>query len=220
MSDDLLQDIDEFEDLPIRHIALFITHSLEGSEDEQRAIEAIRRRAPGKGHNRPPLEESIAEELEPHRAKQAELLKVAASAVIVDDESAKKFTDLTAQMRDFERDVDKAREKRGRPYLEGQRLINREFNPIIQTVTAAREALLKALTVYDDKRKAAAAEEERKAREEQRRREEEAAAARQRAEEAATAGKSSVAEKLAALKAEEEADKAAKRAAAGRSTRR
>lgn len=211
-----LRDIDEFEGLPIRQICLFVTLCPEGSEDEVRAVDAIRRRAPGIGHNKPPLEAMIAEEIEPLRAKQADFLKVTESAAIVDEESAKKFTDLIAQMRDFERDADTAREKRIRPYLDAQRLINREYNPVIQAVATARAAVTAALTTYDDRRKAAAAEAERKAQEEERRREEEAAAARRRADEAAAAGKSSVADNLAALKAEEEAERAAKRADAVR----
>ncbi len=207
-----LVDFDEFEGLSLRDVALFITLAPEGSEEENRAIDAIRKRAPGIGHNRPPLEETIAEELGPWRAQRDQLVKTAASVAILDDESAKKVSDLIIQMKDAEALIKDARTKRKRPYLEGGRYIDAQFNPVEQAIAVAREAAQRALTVYDDRRKAETAAAERKAREEQAQREREAAAARQKAEEAAAAGKTSVADNLAALRAEEEAEKAAQRA--------
>jgi len=207
-----LQDFDEFEGLATRDVCLFVTLSPEGSEEEQRAIDAISRRTPGRLHNRPPLEETIAEELGPWRARRDALVKTAASVAILDDESAKNLSDLIIQMKDAEALIKEARTKRKRPYLEGGRYIDAQYNPVEQAIAVAREAAQRALTVYDDRRKAETAAAERKAREEQAQRELEAAEARQKAEDAAAAGKTSVADNLVALRAEEEAEKAAQRA--------
>lgn len=215
-----LPDQDEFEGLSITDIAHAITLWPEGSEDQLRAIAAIRRRAPGIGHNRPPLAESLDEELAPLRGRQEQLLAVARAAVIVDDDSAKKVIDLVAQLRAFETEIDDARKKRAAPYVSAHRLINDSFGALLNAVALARQGadgrggLRATLTAYEDKREAEAEAERRRAREEQRRREEDAAAARRKAEEAAAAGQGSVAAHMEALKAEDEAERAARRAEA------
>lgn len=212
--------VDAFDGFNIKKVATFLALLPDDSPDEHRAIEALRARLPGVGHNQPPPEERLAEEvreaLSPWLAKRDALLAVAESVVIVDDESAGKVTSLLVQMRDAAEEIDAERTKRKRPHLEAGRFIDAQYNPVSQRISVAREAVQKALTQYDDQRKAEATALQRKALEEQRQREQEAATARKRADDAAAAGKSSSTDALAALKAEEEAEKAAKRAAAVR----
>lgn len=214
---DGLPDLDEFEGMSVVDIAHAITLWPEGSEDQLRAIEAIRRRAPGRGHNRAPLDEALEEDLAPQRARAEQLLEIARTAVIIDDVSAAKVVDLVRMLFDLENDLDKDRLKRTKPYRDAQSLINTKVAAIIGPLTLARggddgKGLRGMLTRHDDKRKAEAEAERRRLREEQRQREEAAADARRIAEEKAAEGKGSVAAELDALKAQDEAERAAQRA--------
>lgn len=213
-----LPDMDEFAGMSIRDIALSISLWPEGSEDQLRAIEAIRSRAPGIGHNRPPLSEALDEELAPFAARADELLGTAREAVIADDESAAKVSDLITMLRTLERDIETAREKRGRPYIDAQRLINARFGGIAQPLVLAwkgedgRGGLRAILTAWEDKRDREAEAERQRLRAQAEQREREAAAARAAAEEAKAKGSSGVAAELTALHAEEEADRLGRRA--------
>ncbi len=215
-----LPDIGEYDGLSVVDIAHAIINWPDGSEDQARAIAALRARAPGIGHNRPPLSEALGEELAPHRARADQLLAVASQAIIVDEVSAQKTTDLVRQMSEFERDLDELRKRRVAPYVAAQRLINDEFNGVIQRVRLAREGedrrggLRRMLTEYAAKREAEAEAARQAALEEQRRREHEAEEARRRAEEAAAHGRNSTAAEIQAAEAQEEAERAARRAAA------
>src|SRR5262245_21635955 len=133
-----LPDIDEFEGLSVKDIANAIVLAPAGSEDETRAIAALRARAPGIGHNKPPLTEALDDELAPFRAKAVELVGLASTAVIIDQASAAKAHDLSQIMRDFEERLEGLREQRGRPYLAATRHINATFAAVKQPVALAR----------------------------------------------------------------------------------
>lgn len=215
-----LPDLDEFAGMSIRDIAQAIVHWPEDSEDQARAIAAIRTRAPGIGHNRPPLAEALDDQLARFRDQQRQLLDIAATAVIIDETSAEKVTNLAAQMAELEREAEELREKWVRPYLDGQKLINGKFNEVIRPLSLARQGddrrggLRGMLTRWDDKKRAEAAAERERMLQQAREREEAAAAARRAAEEKAAAGKGSVADELEALHAQDEAEHLAQRAEA------
>lgn len=166
----------------------------------------------------------------PFAETSAEMLAIAASAVIIDDESAAKVSDLTIIMRTWERDLDARREELKRPYLDACRLIDATFGAAMRPVVLARAGenrgradevlgLAGMLDAFAAKRRAEEAAERARLAAEQRRLQAEADAARQAAEEKAKAGEAgSVADKLAALKAQESADAATRQAEAIRPT--
>src|SRR5580765_6893073 len=88
-----LPDLDEYFGMSTTDICLAAAHWPEGSEDQLRAIAAIRARAPGIGHNRPPLNEAIDEELAPRRARINHLVERAERSVLIrgDETSAAKM---------------------------------------------------------------------------------------------------------------------------------
>lgn len=205
--------VDEYSGMSIVDIAHAVVNWPEGSEDQQRAIAAIQARAPGIGHNRPPLGEELVGEVAPLASRQAVMIETAGQAVIVDDDSAGKVTDLSVQVKALEEEIKQARDAKLRP-------INEQYNPLIAALAAAygnkMTGLRGMLNAYVQKREAAAAAERARLAAEQRQREEEAAAARRKAEEAQAAGKGTVAAELGALKAEDAADRAQQRTEAVR----
>jgi len=215
-----LPDIDEYFGMSITDICLAAANWPEGSEDQLRAIAAIRARAPGIGHNRPPLAEALDEELAPRRARADQLLAVAARSVIVDEASAGKVVDLARQLKELHDEVDKARLARTKPYREAAALINHSYDALKLKLslaiggTSGRDGLSRMLTAWDDKQRAAVEAERRRLAEEARKREEEAAAARAAAEAKASAGKVDPAAELEALKAKDEAERLSRRAEA------
>lgn len=175
---------------------------------------------PGIGHNQPPLEERLAEEVAPFAARQAAMLAVVKEAVIVDDESAGKTNDLLIQIKSLEQEIQRACGVALDPYLNACRLIHQHYDPLIRGLNAAYgdrvTGLRGMLTQYVRKREAAAEAERARLAAEQRQREEEAAEASRAAEAARESGKGVVAGELAALAAEDAAEAAARRAAAVR----
>jgi hypothetical protein len=171
-------------------------------------------------HNQPPLSERIAEAVEPLLTKRAELLALAETSVIIDDESAGKVLDLIKILHGFEKAVDAQRDEMMRPYLEMVREINAAFNGLAGPVTLARVGpdgrggLVLMQRRYDAQREAAAQAERDRLLAEQRQREAEAEAARRAAEEKARAGKGSVADELAVMQAQEAANRLARQATA------
>jgi hypothetical protein len=219
-----LPDLDEFSNVSTTDLASSIAAWTDGSEDQLRALTALAARAPridrpGIGHNKPPLAEMLETELEPHHRRKEELASVAAKAVIVDDESAEKVTNLVVMIQDLEEKLDKARLERSRPYRDAQSLINGSYNTLINALTIIRQGTEKngglrgLLTAWSRKKEeAAAAERNRLAAEEAAKR---AEADRAQAEAAANAaqGKSTIDYELAALRARDQADAVAARAA-------
>lgn len=213
-------DLDEYDGMSVKDIALSIANWPEGSEDQRRAIAAIRARAPGIGHNRPPLAEALDDELAPMAARALELIDLAKTSVIIDDDSAAKVTDLVTMLRTLERDIETARDKRVRPFLDAQRLVNSTFGSIAQSLVLTRQGengkggLRGILTAWDDKREAEAEAERAKLRAEAEQREREAAAARAAAAEAKAKGVSGIGDELTAYRAEDEAERLTQRAEA------
>lgn len=165
---------------------------------------------PPRGHNNPPsLIDELIVEVAPLATRANDLIEVAATAVIVDDESAGKVINLGQMMAALEKEADDARVARGAPFLEATRAINRAYNPLIGQMKAGRDTLRGMLTEFRRKREAEAEAARQVALAEQRRREEEAAAAQERAR-----ATTNVNDALAALKAQEEAAAAARRAEA------
>jgi hypothetical protein len=177
---------------------------------------------PGIGHNQPPLTERITAELAPFQERATQMLAIAETAVIIDEVSASKVTDLVKLMRGLEEDVDKARDAMMRPFLEATRTINQHFNALKTRVGSVRfgddgrGGLMGMLTVYERKREAEAQAERDRLQAEQRAREAEAEAARRAAEEKRQAGAGSVKDELEALQAEEAADRLKRQADAVR----
>jgi len=171
-----LPDIDEYFGMSITDICLAAAHWPEGSEDQLRAIAAIRARAPGIGHNRPPLAEALDEELAPRRARADQLL--AATPVIIDETSAAKVIDWTSQLKALHDDTDKVRLARTEPYRDAVKLINHRYDVLKVRLAVAIDGGRKMLTQWDDKQRAQVEDDRRRMAEEARKRQEEADAAR------------------------------------------
>lgn len=165
--------------------------------------------APGIGHNLPPLNEQLFEELAAPKLRATQLLDVAKTATIIDDESAAKVIDLAGLIGALEKELDAARTERKRPFLEAGRIIDGAYGGLISALTGGRLALKNMLTAYDKKRTAEAEVARHAALAAQRKREEEAEAAKERAR-----ATTNVNDALASLKAQEEAAAAARRAEA------
>jgi hypothetical protein len=211
-----LPDLDPYAHLSNQEIAAAVLAWPDGSEDQNRALVALRERAPQIGHNRPPLAEMIEAEVEPFRVRAAEVLELAGKALIIDADGAKSVLDLGVKCKDIEDEIDAARLARSKPYRDATALINGLFGPVQQRLAIARDGLRGMLKTWDDKQKAAAAAEQARLREEQRQREAAAAEAERRAREAAEAGRGQVNAELAAARAREEAEQAQRRADAVR----
>jgi hypothetical protein len=215
-----LPDLDEYAGMSATDIAHAVIHWPEGSEDQIRAISALRALVPDRHHNRPPLSEALDEELASRRARADQLLAVAARSVIVDAASAGKVVDLTRQLKELHDEVDKARLARTKPYREAAALINHSYDALklrLATAiggTSGREGLSRMLTAWDDKQRAAVEADRRRLAEEARKREQEAEAARAAAEAKAAAGRTDPAAELEALKAADDAERLARRAEA------
>jgi len=213
-----LPDLDEYAGMSAVDIAHAVINWPEGSEDQIRAISALRALVPDRHHNRPPLAEAIDDELSGRRTRADQLLAVAARSVIVDEASAGKVIDLTRQLKELHDEVDKARLARTEPYREAVKLINHSYDALKLKLslaiggTSGRDGLARMLTAWDDKQRAAVEAERRRLAEEARKREEEAAAARAAAEAKAQAGKIDPAAELEALRASDEAERLARRA--------
>jgi hypothetical protein len=217
-----LPDLDEYAGLSAVDVAHAVIYWPEGSEDQQRAIAALRQRAPGIGHNKPPLAEALDEELAPSRARADQLLAVAARSVIVDEQSAGKVIDLTRQMKELHDELDKTRLARTKPYRDATALINHSYDALKLKLTMAiggtsgRDGLSRMLTAWDDQQRAKVEAERRRLAEEARQREAEAEAARAAAEAKAQAGRTDVVAELEAVRAQDQAEQLARRAAAVR----
>jgi hypothetical protein len=213
-----LPDLDEYAGMSAVDIAHAVIHWPEGSEDQIRAISALRALVPDRHHNQPPLAEAIEEELAGRRSRADQLLAVAARSVIVDEASAAKVVDLTRQLKELHDEVDKARLARTTPYRDAVKLINSNYDLLklkLSTAiggTSGRDGLSRMLTQWDDKQRAAVEAERRRLAAEALKREEEATAARAAAEAKASAGKIDPAAELEALKAADEAERLARRA--------
>lgn len=180
---------------------------------------------PGIGHNLPPLAEQLTVALTPFSERAKQLLEIATGAVIIDNPSATKVTDLSALMATLEKELDAERTERKAPFLEASRLVDSTFNPLIEQLTTARlgpeinkrrtGGLRAMLTIYQQQQEAAAAEARRVAEAEQRQREADAEEARRKADVARqqTQG-GSIAADLDAIAAEEAAAAAQRRAEA------
>ena len=143
---DALPILDEYAGMSITDICLAAANWPEGSEDQLRAIAAIRARAPGIGHNRPPLAEALDDELAPRRARADQLL--AATPVIIDEVSAAKVVDWTSQLKALHDEVDKARLARTEPYRNAWKLINNRYDVLKLRLAVGIDAGGKMLTVW------------------------------------------------------------------------
>lgn len=217
-----LPDLSEFDGLSVVDIAHNIINWPEGSEEQQRAIMAIRARAPGMGHNRPPLAEQLAIDLTGYEAKAAALVETAEQSLIIDDESAAKVNDLAKMVADLETELNTARLARTKPYRDAEALINKTYGAIVHRLNVARigsderGGLRAMITAYDDKKRADVEAARQTALAEQEERERLAREARQKADEARAAdnGAGAVHADLAAMALEDRAETAATRAAA------
>jgi hypothetical protein len=174
---------------------------------------------PGMGHNAPPLSERLPEQAAPLVAKMRELVAVASAAVIIDDASAIKVTDLLGLCRAHLRKVETEHEAESKPYDDALATIDAVYDPIRRQLVEvigknAREGLRGMLTTYENKRLAEAEAERARLAEEQRRHEAEAEEARRQLEEKRAAGNAGVKDELAVLQAEDEAARLGQRAEA------
>jgi hypothetical protein len=217
-----LPDLDEYAGMSAVDIAHAVIHWAEGSEDQQRALAALRQRAPGIGHNNPPLAEALAEELEPRRARVDQLVAIAETSVLIrgDETSATKMIDLVRQMKELHDELKDARLERSKPYRQAWKTVNDSYNELEVRLalaiggTSGRDGCVGQLTEWDNDKKAAVEAERRRLAEEARQREAEAAAARALAEAKAREGQSSPAAELEAVRAADQAERATRRAEA------
>lgn len=182
--------LDEFDGMSITDIAHNIIAWPEGSEEQTRAIAAIRARAPGIGHNRPPLAEQLELDTATLRGEVDALITIAESSKIIDDESAGKVNDLIQKITAKLRAIDDARKKRNEPYAMAVGIVNATYNAMAGLLRVAHVGadenggLRGMLTAYDNKKRAEVAAERAKAEAEQKAREAEAAEAQRKADEA------------------------------------
>lgn len=174
---------------------------------------------PGIGHNLPPLEALIAEEIMPLRREAEEYLAISATALIVDDASCGKVIDLIGKMRDFHGRLRQASRDLEAPYAAALKTIWETFNPLLNQLETAfgpdtKSGLRGMARAYGAKKQAEAEAARAAALAEQRHREEEAEALRRAAEEKTAAGKSGIGDELDAMAAHEAARVAARRAEA------
>jgi hypothetical protein len=174
---------------------------------------------PGIGHNQPPLAERLEEQTSPLRIRSAELVAVASTAVIIDDTSAAKVTELIGLMRAHIRKIEAEQETESKPYDDALATIDAAYSPLRKGLAdvigkTAREGLRGMITQYEIKRQEEARAERERLAEEQRRRDAEAAEARRQLEEKRTTGTASVGDELAVLQAEDEAARLGQRAEA------
>jgi hypothetical protein len=192
-----LPDLDEYAGMSATDIAHAVINWPEGSEDQIRAIAALRQRAPGRGHNNPPLKEALDEELAAHRARVIQLVERAETSVLIrgDETSATKMIDLVRQMKEQHDELNKERLARTAPYRDAVKLINDTYEGLKLRLslaiggTSGRDGCVGQLTKWDDDKKAAAEAKE-------------------------AEGKSSVAAELAAIRARDEAERLSRRAEA------
>jgi hypothetical protein len=217
-----LPDLDEYAGMSAVDIAHAVINWPEGSEDQIRAIAALRQRAPGRGHNNPPLKEALDEELAAHRARVIQLVERAETSVLIrgDETSATKMIDLVRQMKEQHDELNKERLARTAPYRDAVKLINDTYEGLKLRLslaiggTSGRDGCVGQLTKWDDDKKAEVEADRRRLAEEARKREAEAAAARAAAETKEAEGKSSVAAELEAIRARDEAERLWRRAEA------
>lgn len=93
---------------------------------------------PEPGHNRPPLEELLAEELTPLRERAHDLLDAAGHARIETPADAGAVADLIVLLREHERIIDRARAERKKPLLADCRKIDAAFGALIAPMARAR----------------------------------------------------------------------------------
>ena len=214
--------LDEFSGMSTVDIANAITLWPEGSEDQLRAIAAIRTRAPDRYHNKPPLAERIEEDIAPLKARQEELLAVATTAVIVDNDSAAKVLTMITIAKGLIEEITTARNDAIRPYDEARETIVWAYAALLAPLKAvhgerkARSGLYGAIMNFHDRQEAEAAAERERLQAEQRAREEAAAAARRTADEKKAGGTGTISDELEAAAAQDAADLAATRAGAVR----
>ncbi len=215
-----LPDLNEYAGMSAVDIAHAVIHWPEGSEDQIRAISALRALVPDRHHNRPPLKEALEEELAPRRARADQLIGAAETSALIrgDETSAAKMIDLVRQMKELHDELNKDRLARTLPYRDAVKLINDNFEAVKLRLalaiggTSGRDGCVGQLTKWDDDKKAAVEAERRRLAEEARQREAEAEAARAAAETKAKAGKTDVAAELEAVRARDDAERLQRRA--------
>ena len=216
-----LPDLDEYAGMSAVDIAHAVIHWPEGSEDQIRAISALRALVPDRHHNRPPLSEAIEEDLAPSSARVDQLIEVAANMGAIDNvERAGKLVDLVRMLKEQHDQLDTDRLRKTKPYRDAQQLINNRYHALQLKLTMAiggasgRDGCVGQLTRWDDQQRAKVDADRRRLAEEARKRQEEAAAARAAAEAKAGAGKIDPAAELEALKARDDAERLTRRAEA------
>lgn len=178
------------------------------------ANQLVAEATPGIGHNRGPLAEYLQEELAPFRSRQNEMIEVAKTARIIDQESAEKLVDLDRLIKGLADELEAQREQMKRPYLDACRLIDREFGVITQPLAVARKGARDMLTSWRRAEEERAEAERRRLESERRQAEAEAEAARRAAEEKRAKGSASIADELEAMRATEQARRLERQAAA------
>jgi hypothetical protein len=174
---------------------------------------------PGIGHNQGPefLEvidlPTLLADLREDRARGDDLVATFNKALIVDGPTATSATQLAAQIKEHGEKVDARRVDRKKPFLEQERLIDEQYGSIIKPLETAYAALRKMLNTFIQRQAAEAAAEKARALEEQRQRQIDADRLREAAEKAAANPAGDTA-RLQALRAQEDADSAARRAEA------
>lgn len=211
---------DEFGTATLADCALAVGYSSDESEREL-AIAAFLRRlpnnlptAPSIGHNSAPMGELLDEDLAPYRKRRDELVRVAETAAITDDESAAKVLDLSQLCLAFETEIDTRRKQLVQPHRDAEKAINDRHNRLRLDVQVVRRGmngvsgLRGLLTAWDDRKKAEAEQARLKAEREAAAKAIAAASAREQLEKAAATGRGVVSAELTALRLQDEAEHA------------
>ncbi len=166
--------------------------------------------APGIGHNNPPLDEVLADEIKADAARMTELVTAANNAQIANGEQQKQVATLAGLIGSHWTDVEAKRKARKQEFDQGALAVQRAYKPVLDPLAAARDRLRALNDNYEaeqdrlreaERRRLAAAEEAKRR---------EAEEAQAKADAAKAQGKSGLAAELAAIQAQDEADAAAR----------
>lgn len=217
---------DDYTGCSLEDVAMAVASMPSGSDDQRLAIAAFYRRAPaiepppGMGHNMPPLDELLDEELAPWRRQHDEFMATARDIRIVDEETASKATDVAKKMSDWVAAIEASRKAFEEPYARALANIRLGFGALQTDITKAwrgednRGGVRALLTAWDDKKRAASVAARIAADAERRVAEERAELAQRRVEQLPPSGLGVAAAEREAQRAREAAADAAARAEA------
>lgn len=163
------------------------------------------------GGNTPPLSEVLAEEFSADKERMTELVDAANSYdAVTNSETMQRVTTLAGLLRAHYDDVEIKRKARKKPYDDGASAVQNAANPILHPLTAALARLRTICDAYNAEQDRLRDAERRRLAEEEDKKRREAEEAQAKADAAKAEGKSGLSAELAAVKARDDADAAAR----------